>query len=81
MPNFRETRACLAYAVIRNKFFNKKEFALLYDVHKSTNPEFPYWNYERFDLDEKTNTEYMAEFDFTAKAIMNLLSRCSYLKR
>ena len=42
MPNFRETRACLAYAT-RNKFVNEQEFALSYDVHKSTNPEFPNW--------------------------------------
>ena len=39
MPNFRETRVCLAYAT-RNKFVNYQAFALLFDVHKSTNPEF-----------------------------------------
>ena len=33
----------------RNKSINEQEFAILYDAHKSTNPEFPYWNYERFD--------------------------------
>ena len=30
----------------------------------STNPEFSYWNYEGFDLDEKTNDECTAEFRF-----------------
>ena len=79
MPNFRETRACLAYAT-RNKFINEQEFALLYDVHMSTNPEFPYWNYERFDLDEKTNNECMS-FVSAARVFMNLLSRCSYLTK
>ena len=71
MPNLRETRACLAYAT-RNKFINEQEFALLYDAHKSTNPEFPYWNYERFDLDEKTNNECMAEFRFYSEGIYEL---------
>ena len=63
MPNFRETRACIAYAYGSN-FINEQEFVLLYDCHKSTNPEFPYWNYDRFDLDEKSNDECKAEFRF-----------------
>ena len=33
-------------------FINKQEFVLLCDCHKSTNPEFPYWNYDRFYLGE-----------------------------
>ena len=41
MPNFRKTRACIAYAY-RNNFINEQEFAPLYDIHK-----FPHWNYER----------------------------------
>ena len=63
MPYFRETRACIAYAYGSN-FINKQEFILLYDCHKSTNPEFQYWNYDRFDLDEKSNDECKAEFRF-----------------
>ena len=38
MPNLSETRVCLAYAT-RNEFVNYQEFALLFDVHKSINPE------------------------------------------
>ena len=53
----------LAYAY-RNKVIYEKEFALLYDAHKSTNPEFPYWRYERLDLDGKTNDESTAELSF-----------------
>ena len=71
MPNFRETRACLTYAT-RNKFINEHEFALLYDVHMSTNPEFPYWNYERFDFDEKTNNECVFSFRFCSEGIYEL---------
>ena len=71
MPNFRETRACIAYAY-RNSFINEREFVLLYDLHKSKNPEFPYWNYARFDLDEKTNDECKAEFRFYREDIYKL---------
>jgi len=72
MPNFREAKACIAYAYGSN-FINEQEFVLLYDCHKSTNPEFLYWNkrswsldwnYGRFDLDEKSNDECKAEFRF-----------------
>ena len=71
MPNFRETRACIAYAY-RNNFLKEQEFVLLYDAHKSKNPEFPYWNYERFDLDEKTNDECKVEFRFYRDDIYKL---------
>ena len=63
MSNFRETRACIAYAYGSN-FINEQEFVLLYDCYKSTNPEFPYWNYDRFELDDKSNDECEAEFRF-----------------
>ena len=39
-----------------------KNNSLLYDAHKSKDPEFPYWNYERLDLEGKTNDECTAEF-------------------
>ena len=71
MPNLRETRGYLAYAT-RHMFINEQEFTLLYDVHKSTSPEFLQWNYERFDLDEKTNNECMAEFRFYSEGINEL---------
>ena len=70
MPNFGETRTCIAYA-FQNNFINEQEFSLLYDAHKPTNPEFPYWNYERFDLDKKTN-ECKAEFRFYREDIYKL---------
>ena len=67
MPNFRETRACVAYAY-RNSLINKQDLIFLkmfyYYFHKSKNPQFSQWNYERFDLDEKINNECKAEFCF-----------------
>ena len=47
-----------------NNLINEQKFVLLYDCHKSTNPEFPYWNYEKFDLVEKSNDDCKAEFRF-----------------
>ena len=69
MPDFRETRVCIAY---RNRSINEQEFVLLYDLHKPKKPEFPYWNYERFDLDQKTNDECKAEFCFYREHIYKL---------
>ena len=63
MTNFREERAWIAYAYGSN-FINKQEFVLLCDCQKSTNPQFPYWNYDRFYLGEKSNGECKAEFRF-----------------
>ena len=71
MPNFRETRTYIAYAYGSN-FTNEQEFVLLYDCHKSTNPEFPYWNYNSFDLDKKSNDECNAEFCFCREDIYKL---------
>ena len=63
MSNLRETRNCIAYAY-RKGFINDREFVLLYDANRSKNPDFPYWNYERFEPDELTNAECNAEFRF-----------------
>ena len=71
MPNFRETRGCVTYAY-PNKFINEQEFAILCDPHKSTGPEFPNWNCDRFNSDEKTNDECMAEFLFYKEDICDL---------
>ena len=71
MPNLRETRNCIAYAY-RKGFINDREFVLLYDANRSKNPDFPYWNYERFELDELTNAECNAEFRFYKNDIYKL---------
>ena len=52
---------------------NERDLVLLYDLHKSKNPEFLYWNYERFDLDQKTNdNNCKAEFRFYREDIYKL---------
>ena len=47
-----------------NKLINEQVFVLLYDCHKSTNPEFLYWNYDRSDLEEKLNDDCKAKAEF-----------------
>ena len=41
-------------------------------MNRSKNPDFPYWNYERFELDELTNAECNAEFRFYKNDIYKL---------
>ena len=45
---------------------NNEEFVFifLYGIHRSKNFDFPYWNYTRFDLNEWTNDECLADFWF-----------------
>lgn len=70
MPSLREVRDCLllshAFDVI-----DDYEFAVLYDVNRSKNPCFPYWNYE-FNLEALTDDECKAEFRFFKNDIYNL---------
>ena len=39
------------------------EFAVMYDVNRTKNSDFPYWNYT-FDLDKLTDDECKADFRF-----------------
>ena len=49
------------------------EFILLYEANISKNPEFPYEEYERLDLQEMDDAECKAEFRF-AKMDIPLLA-------
>ena len=63
MANLREVRECLLLGYDLN-LLNDEEFMLFYDLNSSKNPDFPYWRYERFDLEELTDDECKAEFRF-----------------
>ena len=63
MASFRETREALLLAFDQN-LINDEEFVLLYDLNRSKNPDYPYWNYERFDLDKWTDAECKTELRF-----------------
>ena len=59
-----DKRELVSHTLMEATLYYEQEFVLLYDCHKSTNPEFPYWKYDRFDLEEKSNDDYKAEFRF-----------------
>ena len=63
MPNFRENTECIACAY-RKVFINERQFVLLHDANTSKNPDFPYWKYDRFNLDEVGNDQCKAKFRF-----------------
>ena len=48
------------------------EFIFLDEGNFSKNPEFPYEDYETFDLDAMEDTEWKAEFRFTKNEIPRL---------
>ena len=56
---------------LSKQVYQRTRICFLYDAHKSTNPEFSYWNFERLDLDEETN-ECMADFGFYTEGIYEL---------
>ena len=49
------------------------EFLLLYDVNRSKNPDFPYQNYEHFDLERLDESECLAEFCFRKSDVPDVL--------
>ena len=63
MTSFRKTRDELLLSFCEG-IVNEDEFLLLYDVNKSKNPEYPYWNHERFRLQDKDEVECKTEFRF-----------------
>ena len=72
MPALRHVRDCLLLANAHN-IIDDEEFAILYDYNKSKNPDFPYWNYNKFDLEKLTDDECKAEFRFYRNDVYNLL--------
>ena len=50
MPYFKEIRE-ICMAAYTFQMIDDTEFALLYDIHRSKNPDMPYWRYNKFDLE------------------------------
>ena len=40
-----------------NKIIDDEEFLLLWDLNEPKNIDYPYWNYDRFDLDNISTEE------------------------
>ena len=72
MPSLREVREAILLAH-QNKMINDEEFALLYDLNSSKNPDIPYWTYQPFDLDTMDDAECKTEFRFYRNDIYNLI--------
>ena len=63
MASFRKGQAELILSFCE-EIINKDGFHLWYDVNKSKNPEYPYWNHERFTLQNKSEAECKTDFRF-----------------
>ena len=63
MATFRKVRELLPTS-FDDGDISEDEFLLLYDVNRSKNPDFPYQNYEHFDLERLDESECLAEFRF-----------------
>ena len=71
MPYKRQIREILLLSYDDN-LIDDEEFVLLYDSSKSKNPDFPYWNYQSFDLDHMEDDECKAQFRFHKSNVYNL---------
>ena len=71
MPKLREIRNCLLLCHDQKRI-DDEEFIFLYDLNRSKNPHFPYWRYDRFDLDRLSDDECNAELRFLKNDIYNL---------
>ena len=71
MVYFRDIRASLLDSYSSN-LIDDTEFALLYDLHRSKNPDLPHWNYQKFDLDKLKEDECKTEFRFYRNDIYDL---------
>ena len=52
-----------------SNLINDEEFLMLYNLNSSKNPDFPYWNYQKFELENLSDDEYKAEFRFYKNGI------------
>ena len=73
MPNLRETRISLLYAYY-SSIIDDQEFVLLYDINTAKSRDFPYWNYEAFELDSMSDDECQAEFRFYKNDVYDLMA-------
>ena len=66
MATFRKVRELLltSFDSFDDDDISEDEFLQLYDVNRSKTPDFPYQNYEHFDLERLDESEFLAEFRF-----------------
>lgn len=71
MPYLRNVREALFHAHSSN-MIDDEDFVFLYDSNKSNNLDYPYWQYEKFDLENITDDECWSEFRFYRRDIFKL---------
>ena len=71
MATFRNARESLLLGYSEN-LINAEDFILLYDLNTSKNLDFPYWSFNKFDLDILTDDECLADFRFLKNDIFEL---------
>ena len=72
MTAFHEIRDLLLIAYSDNLLSDEEEFLILYEDLKPQNPEFPYFQYDEFNLDNLSEDECLAEFRFRKTDIRTL---------
>ncbi|XP_073251791.1 uncharacterized protein [Porites lutea] len=73
MVSFREARIALLDAYT-DGLLDDDEFLVLWQAHKSKNPEFPYEEHGRFSFDELDEAECKAEFRFEKRDLPVLVN-------
>ena len=71
MASFRESRSILLQS-FDDGDISKDEFLLPYDVNTSKNPDFPYENYGKFDLNDIDDSRGLSEFRFRKSELPDL---------
>ena len=61
MPNFSETRETLS-RVHSDNVTDFEEFASLFDLNTSKNPDIEYWKYHTFELNSYSDDDVVAQF-------------------
>lgn len=71
---FQEVRDALVYG-FADGFLDEEEFLILYELYKSVNPLYPYWEFQPFCLENIDSSECLAEFRVTKEDIP-VLAEC-----
>ena len=71
MTVLRDAREALLEANF-NKIIDDEELLLLYDMNRSKNLDYPYWNYQKFDLENISTEEFWTEFRLYKNDIYDL---------
>ena len=73
MASFREARITLLDAYM-DGLLDDDEFLVLWQAHKSKNPEFPYEEHGRFSFDDLDEAECKGEFRFEKRDLPVLVN-------